>query len=1795
MKHFLTTWSRQIVALLVLMGSLLPSTYAQTIQLGSGTTTNGTTQAGPNNIWFRSSVMHIVYTAAEINAQGITGPCDLTEMGFYITQQSLHPKPNYTIKMGNVSQSDVANAIPAADLVQVKNITSYHPSPTGYDMIVLDDPFEWDGTSNVGVEICWDQVTAFNGSGQVRIYDETNGFRYSWSDITNQCGQTPGVVNSNKPQVQLEFTCGPCQDPPIAGITTTDIEEPCAGTPFRLRLDSNTSGAGQSYQWQISDDGDLWTDLAGDTTASALRTQNSTNFYRAIVSCGSGVDTSAPVEVITEINPMNGVYTVDPNRPADSTNFTSLEQAFDRMECSGITGEVQLQVASGFYNDNFTIGNVPNASADRRVIIDGGHMDSVTIENATNTVFTINGKHIVLRNMTISRTGADFGTEAILVEDTDSVLIEKNRVTRGMGTSSTAYGIYVNNSNYVTVRDNEVIGGGNGVRFNAPFNTPTTGNQLIGNHIVESGYYSFYAYEQSNTLVLGNTAELSSNASTFGSTYFFSRVNSPKVSKNKAFRFTRYGFYFTTTDNALISNNMAGAQITYSSTSISLTIAAAAYYVNNSNNCEIYNNTGFIDGTTVSQIYALGLVTGGGHDVRNNILYNNASVQNGLAIMTSNSTPSELDHNVYFSAGNNLANVGSEFPNLSSWQSQTPNFNINAYEDNVDFESTPNDLYLGSNAPKYFGEPLSGIVYDIDSVVRCGAIPTIGADEGDFPADPPNAVFQGSDTVWLASPSTQFFNGADPEIPQLYSWYVDDVFITDELHLTHQFNDQGTAEVKLVVENCGGLDSMVQTVIVDTPSIAPVVDFIAEPNIVTTFGRVQLTDLSEYGPTSWSWEVNHENPNIDPMDAFLVVNGSLTSQNPEILFLESGLYEVCLTATNLRDTSDRVCKVDYIEVVGEFFMCVDGSQRQVTEAPTGVLHDDGGPGVEHGSDLRPGFNCGGFLIDVCAAEVNFEFSALELRTGDYLRVYDGVDTNGIPLWDVSNEPLGFNGELDDLRSTVITAQSGKMYFEFVTAASGNKGLGFTGTWTSVPGTFDPPVAAIQGPDSFCVNAPDFLMSNSQGDGLRYRWLNEAGQPISGAVRSEQEFIFPSQGVFEVGLVVESCGGIDTAYQQVVVVQPSSSPIADFEVSNDRPVVNQDVVELSALIDGCAESFEWQISPANFSFVNGTSPNDVRPQVVFEENGCYDVTLVVENAVGVDTFSQTCAIEAIGYCRPIVVNLTSDIGINLVQFGAIDNPSRSGVRGYNDYTNSQETTVERGAMQHITISRNTTLNQMNRKVWIDYNQDGIFDPVEELVVVENATQEATLVDSFVVPLSARLGKTRMRIGTAFGAQTNSPCGPNVFGEFEDYSILVVEDNTPPEMTFNTPGDISIARCAGFVGVDTSATAIDNVDGDISDRIETVYDINFDMEGSYEMAYKVEDVAGNQTILTRMVHITPDTSKPQIELIGDDVVEVAVFEVYQDLGFEANDDCSGIDRVEEDDDVNTLILGSYQYNYTAFDSSGNSSRISRTVVVVDTVAPTLIDASIGEFDTINLEVMTVLEQPIIEFEDNYDTDLSVELTGTYYQSFPRGRADTLGVFEVNYTAVDQSGNATSFTYFVNVQDTEPPVVLIDDLPLINIPRWSTFAVDTLLTITDNFDQNPDLVTTGSYMDEYLLDYEAGLYEIHYVAVDQSGNESARVTRVVNVEEVLSIDSKVISSLSIYPNPTKDDFKIDYQLKNQENIHISLLNTLGKEIRVLHDGLSSGDVLDVDMSNLPAGVYMVRFTTDEENVVKRLVLTK
>jgi hypothetical protein len=110
-------------------------------------------------------------------------------------------------------------------------------------------------------------------------------------------------------------------------------------------------------------------------------------------------------------------------------------------------------------------------------------------------------------------------------------------------------------------------------------------------------------------------------------------------------------------------------------------------------------------------------------------------------------------------------------------------------------------------------------------------------------------------------------------------------------------------------------------------------------------------------------------------------------------------------------------------------------------------------------------------------------------------------------------------------------------------------------------------------------------------------------------------------------------------------------------------------------------------------------------------------------------------------------------------------------GYNDYT-AMSANVVAGSSYSINFSFGywRGLDVEYFKIWIDFNHDGIFDDISELVVNGTAVTSDIYTSIVNVPASAYIGQTRMRVSMSDDPNFTA-CSTFASGEVEDYSVTI----------------------------------------------------------------------------------------------------------------------------------------------------------------------------------------------------------------------------------------------------------------------------------------------------------------------------------------------------------------------------------------------------------------------------------------
>ncbi len=566
-----------------------------------------------------------------------------------------------------------------------------------------------------------------------------------------------------------------------------DEAVPCMGVSggFATNLttssaDLNWSGYGTSFnvEWgaqgfnQGSGTGTL---ISSTTSPTSITGLNENTYYDFYVNdpCAPGTWYGPYTFKTPCTSALSGTYTV--GGTAGPNNFGTLDSAVARLVGCGVSGPVTFNIMNITDTTNVYLPEIEGSSATNTITFDGQGTYTLRANTGAYGAFHFFGADYVnIQNMTIVNQNAGPTYGIVFNNNSNHVSIDNNTII--MDTTSTLSTVaaiastsqtnssfgYGSNCDYISVTNNNIVGGYMGVIFNGTSTTVKDSAFVISNNTFDQQYYygirTFYA---DSVNISNNTVDNMRNSFTYGIYAYY--PNGIQVTSNTV-NAASYGIYFYGLgldggwSRNLIQNNMTSG-------------GTSGLYTSNGSNADIFHNTS----TGARGLYMFSSSTAG-FDIRNNIFSGTTLAADfGTTLDSANNT---IDYNVYHSTGVNLVEASSAYADLTSWQTAHPYHNANSLEGDPVFVSST-DLHVIGALANDVGDATVGVMVDIDGDVR----PAVGAAGVDI--------------------------GADEYTPLNYDVKVNGIIVP-----LGGCGDSAT-EVSLIIENQGLLDATSFTVSVD--------------------------------------------------------------------------------------------------------------------------------------------------------------------------------------------------------------------------------------------------------------------------------------------------------------------------------------------------------------------------------------------------------------------------------------------------------------------------------------------------------------------------------------------------------------------------------------------------------------------------------------------------------------------------------------------------------------------------------------------------------------------------------------------------------------------------------------------------------------------------------------------------------------------------------------------------------------------------------------------------------------------
>ena len=322
------------------------------------------------------------------------------------------------------------------------------------------------------------------------------------------------------------------------------------------------------------------------------------------------------------------------------------------------------------------------------------------------------------------------------------------------------------------------------------------------------------------------------------------------------------------------------------------------------------------------------------------------------------------------------------------------------------------------------------------------------------------------------------------------------------------------------------------------------------------------------------------------------------------------------------------------------------------------------------------------------------------------------------------------------------------------------------------------------------------------------------------------------------------GSVDRPNIQFEWQAPNVPPVTDFTASSVASCSGQ--ISFFDESTGSPTTWLWDFGDGNTSALQN-------PSHTYTSSGTYSVELTSTNQFGNHTETKinyivvnlSASTPIAASCTPVTQNGSLGFGITNVSFNTINESTGDASEGYLDNTCSQ-TTVYAGQSYPITIQHaQPTIH--NCVAWIDYNNDGVFDDLTEKIISSSSSLNTSgnVTISSIAVLNTPL---RMRVIADYDLNAiPTPCANPVYGQAEDYTVIVEQDMSPPESNFETN---QLVTCDGVVSFSDLSTNVPTTwqwsFGDGNSSIQQSPNHTYTTSGNYTVTLIVSNAFGTDTI-------------------------------------------------------------------------------------------------------------------------------------------------------------------------------------------------------------------------------------------------------------------------------------------------------------------------------------------------------------
>ncbi len=1382
--------------------------------IGTGTTNS----SFPFYTNYKDAKTQILFTAAELNAAGAFGG-NINSLAFDVVSADPAAMNGFNINIKSTSLTTLSGltAFETTGFTSVYSPSSYTVPATGWQEIIFTTPFLWNGSSNIIIEICYDN-SAYTSNSTVKSTSASGKTYAQKSDTGSGCTFTTGSTQTNRPNIKLNIV-GSSELTNDIGVKhiLNPTSGVVAGNDFEVKVDLYNFGIDTIRTAQIN-----WTYDGVSQTPYTLSSQDSimpgANKSPIILDTitatlgahhiiawsdlpnGSGdfnyLNDTAKYSFVGCTSTLSGIYTIG----GSGASYATFNDALLAMDQCGISGPVVFNVNSGNYNEQININAITGISPTNTVTFQSTSLDS-SLVNITYDATSASDNYVVkidnISNITFKKLGftaldADFANVFVLENDVQNISLENNIIKTANSAvldNDNMFLISGTVGNNITIKNNSLLGATRSIVLNAT--APRT-FWKINNNIIHGNYTSAIKLDSAVSVeIMGNN--IASDSSNCVANYKAIIINGNSgTAKIKANSITTCqtstpigielnNNVFDITHPCIVANNMILLRTNATSTDL-----VSGIKNNLSSNINYYFNTINITGTqsNSASLSLIGNYSDETHSINiiNNIFANNAG---GYLYYIDN-----VDTNLWSCDNNNLwnnnsngdiAKLGSSLIQYADWanESGATNFsNINPY-----FISST-DLHIVNNLMNGIARPISGITYDIDGQLRNTSTPDIGADE--FDPSPYDATL-------VEILSSVGGCGLSNEVVKIKIKNIGSVAINGNFNASYKLNNNTTVTESITAIIAAGSIyeySFTNTVNLDVYSYGTDSTFnlLAWVNLqndpIANNDSASMSILSGYAPmapTVSDTSINYGDSILltATSNDNIVWFESLTSTNPlasDSVYNTGVLYD---TTTYWVGASAGVGGEFQISEIVQYKTATGATSPYPSYLPTSEFD-----GIEISNIGTSSMNLGGYTINIyVSSSVNFNYTFPANTIINSESVAIALYGSGFTVGPSGNNVflIGTNSSIYSSTATAywLTDPSGNVVDAFsyrgglFPATSGVTTTDFTGSLTS-SNTYAGAIRNIS--DNNLPSDWDFVHSTSATTGSFGNYNNQM-QVLQSGSSCHSSLVpltvnvlnIPLNDIGVVELIQPISGTVLPQDQAIEIVMKNfganTQSIMPFAYSLNNASIVYDTL------------YRTTVSSDTAHFISNNT-------IDLSQYGTYNFKIFTnlngDSDNSNDTISTIITNDSLVYCISKSTS-TGDSRINeIILEGINNNTDDATCVSYSDFTNLS-TVLSRGLSYQISGSFGSCGGNYSKgaKAYIDFNNDGDFsDANEEIASFSNSsTSDYTQVVTFNIPSDATIGDHLLRIVLRETPGTNnasiSPCGTYSYGETEDYTVTIMQ--------------------------------------------------------------------------------------------------------------------------------------------------------------------------------------------------------------------------------------------------------------------------------------------------------------------------------------------------------------------------------------------------------------------------------------